>query len=364
VTIAARKQLLTPGRRVEMFDLDLDTFQTGLKYYFCSIGNTGSATARHLLVQTTQVGSVSQNAKQLLTISPATSTGTFTLQYGATVSSPLPYNATYSEIQTALNTVVGSGKTLCTGTGVNSGGVTVEFIGVLALTEIADLVAVSSCTSPDTNPIQWRGNSYTPIPVMAEGFESSGQGSLPTPTLKFANVGLLGSAIINEFGDPVGAKITRWVTYSDYLDDGATPDPNEHFLPEIWFVERKKAQNRVFIEFELSAAMDQAGRLLPGRQVLRDACNLRYRSYLGLSESTGKPTFRYNETDMGCPWTGTNTDTNNPEGPYIDHTGTVVANPALDVCGKKLSDCKARFNLTTKILPFGGFPGVNRIKVE
>jgi phage-related protein len=36
MTIAADKQVLLPGRRVELFDLDLDIFQTGLMYRFCS----------------------------------------------------------------------------------------------------------------------------------------------------------------------------------------------------------------------------------------------------------------------------------------------------------------------------------------
>jgi phage-related protein len=167
--------------------------------------------------------------------------------------------------------------------------------------------------------------------------------------------------LINEFGDPVGAKLTRWVTYSHYLDDGPLADPNEHFLPEVWVIERKKSQNRIFVEFELSAAMDQQGRQLPGRQVLRDACILRYRTHI---PGTSPPEFAYNQTDMGCPWAGTGTDPLNPEGPYFTRVGESTPNPANDLCGKKLEDCKKRFNLTTAILPFAGFPGVSRVKVE
>ena len=108
---------------------------------------------------------------------------------------------------------------------------------------------------------------------------------------------LLPSAIINDLGDPLGATVTRWVTFTDYLDDGPTPDVDEHFLSQIFVVERKKSQNKVFVEFDLSAAMDQEGRLLPARQVLRDTCTLEYRKF---NSQTGL--FEY-ETAT-CPYVG------------------------------------------------------------
>lgn len=248
MTIAADKQKLLPGRRVELFDLDLAIFQAGLKYHFCSAFNENVA-------------------------------------------------------------------------------------------------------------IQWKGNTYTPIPVIAEGFEVSGKGSLPTPTLRLSNVSLLPSTIINQFGDPVGAKITRWVTFANYLDNGATPDPNQHFLPEIYFVERKTAHNKVFVEFELSASMDQEGRQLPGRQVLRDACTFRYRSY---NAATG--TFDY--TDVTCPWAGSDQVEGGTESPFFTAAGVSTSNPALDRCGKKLSDCQLRFTPLGVDIPFGGFPGVARVRIQ
>lgn len=360
MSIAADKQKLVPGRRVELFDLDLTIFETGLIYYFCSAATNGTTSPRKVLVQTLIEGEADINEKQLLTLSPETTAGTFTLTFNAVVSSALAFSATSSDIQTALDSVIGVGKTLCTGVTLRSGGVTVEFIGTLAETNVAAIVATSDMTSPDATPLQWRGESYVPLPITAEGFEVSGRGALPTPTLKISNIGLLPSSIIQEFGDPVGSKLTRWVTYSDYLDDGPLADPNEHYLPEIWVVERKKVQNRLFVEFELSAAMDQQGRKLPGRQVLRDACVLRYRTNIPVRTP---PTFSYNTTDQACPWAGDGEDPANPEGPYYTKAGVVTANAAEDMCGKKLSDCKLRFGAAA-VLPFGGFPGVSRVKVE
>lgn len=247
MTVAADKQVLLPGRRVELFELDLGIFQTGLMYRFCS-------------------------------------------------------------------------------------------------------------SFKETGNITWKGNTYVPIPVEAQGFEVSGKGTLPTPTFKIANISLLPSSIINEFGDPIGAKVTRWVTFSDYLDGESQADPNQHFLPEIYFIERKVSQNKIFVEFELSASMDQEGRQLPARQILRDACTLRYRVY---NSTTGL----FDYTEATCPWAGSDQIQGGTEGPFFTAAGVTTPTPSLDRCGKKLSDCKLRFQPLGIDLPFGGFPGVGRTRI-
>jgi len=42
--------------------------------------------------------------------------------------------------------------------------------------------------APSDATLVWRGNLYVPIPVMAEGWEQTGKGSLPTPIFKISNV--------------------------------------------------------------------------------------------------------------------------------------------------------------------------------
>ncbi len=464
MSIASDKQKLVPGRRVELFDLDLTMFEDNLVYHFCSAATSGAVFDREVLVQETVKGDSETNEVQLLTLSPEANAGTFTLSFDGNTSSPLPWSATAGEVQAAMDVIAGAGNTTCTGVSVRLGGVSVEFISAWGHQDVAMITTESSLTSPDVTPIQWRGNTYTPVPIVADGFEVSGRGSLPTPSLKISNVALLPSSVINQFGDPVGAKLTRWITYSHYLDDGELADPNEHYIPEIWLVERKKSQNRIFVEFELSAAVDQQGRNLPGRQILRDACVLRYRQYV---PGTNPPEFVYNQTDMGCPWAGhpkatvlvdvvtegssspavseqqkitvpanvtqgtfrlewgesvtdpiaynespANFSTlvaqilggnfsisysginplqnggitinfsgslanqnvakivahsdivEDTEGPFFTATGQATSDPAQDKCGKRIPDCKLRFSLTDRILPFAGFPGVSRIKVE
>ena len=194
----------------------------------------------------------------------------------------------------------------------------------------------------ESGTITWKGNTYTPLPISASGFEVSAKGALPTPILRISNVLLLPGAIIASLGDPLGAKVTRWKTFRHYLDDGDYADANAFLPKEVWQVERKKSENRVFVEFELSAYLDKEGRQLPGRQVLRDACTQIYRNYDGSSFDYSKVT---------CPYTGSD---------YFNASGDSVSDPSEDVCGKHKSDCALRFGSSP--LPGWFFPGVGRVR--
>ena len=210
----------------------------------------------------------------------------------------------------------------------------------------------------------WKGQLYTPLPIEASGWEFSGKGSLPTPTIRISNVHLLMSSIIQNIGDPLGAKITRWVTYERFLDApiGSEPDPDK-YRKELYQVERKVSQDEAMVEFELSAAIDQDGRKLPGRQVVRSFCDRRYRTFTGPSLTDPTKIFDYGKAT--CPYAGDGVAAD--EGPYFTQSGLSAAGGASeDVCGKKLSDCKLRFsNQAVPVpLPFHGFPAVDRIRSE
>lgn len=186
----------------------------------------------------------------------------------------------------------------------------------------------------------WNGETYTRYPVEAKGFERNSKGTLPKPKLKVANVtGLIG-AIARSLDDMVGAKLIRRRTFSRYLDavnfpGGVNPeaDPNCAFAEEIWFVDRKSAENGLFLEFELASAFDVRGKKLPGRQCIQNVCTWGYRS-------------------AECGYAG---------GPVADRNDVPTANPADDLCGKRLGSCKLRFGEFAP-LPFGGFPGVGLIR--
>lgn len=67
-------------------------------------------------------------------------------------------------------------------------------------------------------PIVWQGQTYQPYPIQVNGFELTGQGALPKPTMSVSNVGGLISALVMEYDDLVGAKLIRKRTFAQYLD--------------------------------------------------------------------------------------------------------------------------------------------------
>jgi len=199
--------------------------------------------------------------------------------------------------------------------------------------------------TPDAQqPMRWRGNTYMPAPFEASGYETSGRSALPTPTLRMGSSRQL-TALLRRFGDCVGVEVTRWRTFSKYLDGQPQADPNAHFVPDVFLISRKVAQNKVFTEWELAAAMDQQGKKLPARQILRDTCLWSYRHW-------NAETAAFDYTVAACPYTGT---------AYFNRAGQACT-AAQDYCGKRLSDCVLRFGDAP--LPTSAFPGVSRARAS
>lgn len=200
----------------------------------------------------------------------------------------------------------------------------------------------------EEDPIEFGSTIYWPMDVQADGFEFSGKGQLPQPTIKLGLIGETGTpytlrGLIRQYGDLIGAKVTRRRTFKKYLDDQGDPDTTAQFLPDIYRIERKSYQDNMFIEWVLSSYLDIEGKLLPGRQILRDTCTHRYRYWTGSA---------WDYTDATCPYTGAL---------YYDKDGDQVYTEAEDECGYRLSDCKLRF--PDDPLPTRSFPGVSRVRI-
>jgi lambda family phage minor tail protein L len=182
--------------------------------------------------------------------------------------------------------------------------------------------------------VVFNGNTYTRIPVKADGFEFTNTGTLPRPTLTISNLdGTMTTLLLlvnattagNDLG---GAEVRRIRTLKKFLDGESTADPNAKFPDERWYVDRKANESRDSVTFELASKFDLAGQKLPKRQIVANVCQWVYRS----SE---------------CSYTGSN---------YFDVNGNTVSTLAADVCGKRVESCKLRFGNTAE-LPFGSFPG-------
>ena len=187
--------------------------------------------------------------------------------------------------------------------------------------------------------VVFNGNTYTRIPVKADGFEFTNTGTLPRPTLTISNLdGTMTTLLLlvnattagNDLG---GAEVRRIRTLKKFLDGESTADPNAKFPDERWYVDRKANESRDSVTFELASKFDLAGQKLPKRQVIANVCQWVYRS-------------------TECSYTGSN---------YFDVDGNSVSTLAADVCGKRVASCKLRFGNTAQ-LPFGSFPGAGLTK--
>jgi lambda family phage minor tail protein L len=186
----------------------------------------------------------------------------------------------------------------------------------------------------------WQGNTFSPFPIEATGFELNGRGTLPRPKVRVANVMGTMSSLVLLYDDLAGVKFTRIRTLAKFLDKANFPgavnptaDPTAEFPRDIFYIDRKSEENFEYVEFELSAASDLTGVRLPLRQIVQNYCPWKYRG-------------------AECGYTGTN---------YFDTNDASVGSLSLDVCGKRLSSCRARFGSNAE-LPYGGFPAAGLIK--
>lgn len=202
-----------------------------------------------------------------------------------------------------------------------------------------DLLRFHAGTNGLLSNVTWDSNEYIAFPLKASGFDLNGQGQTPRPKMLVSNVAGAITALVLQYDDIVGAKVTRIRTLSKYLDavnfpDGSNPsaDPSAEFPRDIFYIDRKSTETNELVEFELAVAMDVTGVRLPRRQIVQNICTWVYRS-------------------AECSWTGTT---------YFDanDVSTTLAN---DACGKRLSSCKCRFGENAE-LPFGGFPAAGLIR--
>lgn len=221
--------------------------------------------------------------------------------------------------------------------------------GVLVTMYQIDFTPIGSATSFAFSPYGdcvFQGVNYVGLDIETEGWEYNGSGVLPQPKLRMSNATRLFSAAVLSYNDCIGAKVTRIRTYEKYLDGQPLADPSACFAPDVYVVEQKTAHDKTMIEWTLSSSMDQQGRQIPGRQVIRDICMWRYRIWNPLTQA-------FDYTNASCPYVGAG---------MFDQKGNAVTDPTLDDCSHRISTgCKTRFGQNA-VLPFGGFPGVSRVR--
>ncbi len=124
---------------------------------------------------------------------------------------------------------------------------------------------------------------YVAFPVESEGWEVRGSGTLPRPTIRFANINQYWSSHLSNYDDLVGAKVIRRKTLQKYLPTSgknAQNDPNcppIEFNRDVYYIERKSKEDAIMVEFELASAFDVQGIKLPRRSIIAARCPWKYK---------------------------------------------------------------------------------------
>lgn len=140
-----------------------------------------------------------------------------------------------------------------------------------------DIFYFTNQVKPDDTKIQWKGNIYEPLPLVADGYEKSTTGQIAQPTLTVANVLGTFTQIIGELDDLVGGKVTRRRTLGKYLDGEPEADTLQEFPIDVFFIERKTQENAMIISWQLASVLDLEGLKLPRRIITQNYCQWRYR---------------------------------------------------------------------------------------
>ena len=139
--------------------------------------------------------------------------------------------------------------------------------------------------------IKFNNNLYQRVAVQIEGFEDTGKGTVPRPTLTFSNLGGITKdgtvmtmsdflAIVNlttPGNDLLDAKVTRLMPLASALDNDNFVGNNPFGTPStdrlqdrIYFIDRKSVENRQVVQFELVSVLDMQNKRIPARIVKRD----------------------------------------------------------------------------------------------
>lgn len=267
--------------------------------------------------------------------------------------------------------------------------------------------------------IFWQGNEYIAAPIYARDFEFNLRGTTPTPKLSITVsdeyiplLTIFKQRIYELNRDLTGAKVTRIRTFARFLDaanfpkgippQNFFPDRNAEFPRDVYFIDRKSAETKTYLEFELCPFYDVEGIKLPGRIINKYTCPFAYRGEGCCYEYARRKNDEIHQ-DAILPTLAAPVATNLDERFAVLLRGTVLvdkgeyqgaiyqkgecifiekngikyyfvskvnnndAAPPNDAywyedrCSKKLSGCKLRWQTPgNKILPFGGFPNLTR----
>jgi len=231
--------------------------------------------------------------------------------------------------------------------------------------------------------VKWQGIEYLPVPVESEGFEVNANGQMARPKIRISNKDYFMTDLLLNNHDLQFAKIIRKRTFVKYLDDvnfdGGNPwgqaDSTAEISNDTFVVSQKTAENKVFVELELTSPLDLDNFDINNRLILSRYCSWYYRgngcryagppietedgrkiNYSGLWHQTQKwqTGKSFNSGDLTYIENPKIIVDNSPVKIwYVSQTGHISSNQnqpganetywMRDGCNKKLDGCKKRF---------------------
>jgi hypothetical protein len=118
-----------------------------------NLATVGGTTPAFVTVLTTTDGGVGVNEVKTISLTSTANAGTFTLTFAGQTTTPLAFNSTAAQVQTALTALssIGTGNLTATGGSLPGTLVTVTFVGTLAATNVGNLTAITNLTSGGYN---------------------------------------------------------------------------------------------------------------------------------------------------------------------------------------------------------------------
>jgi lambda family phage minor tail protein L len=133
--------------------------------------------------------------------------------------------------------------------------------------------------------IVWQGIEYLPIPVETDGFEVNANGQLARPKMRISNKDYFATDLLINNDDLQFAKVIRKRTFVKYLDDinfdGGNPwsqaDASAELSNDTFVIGQKTAENKIFIELELTSPLDLENFEVNNRLIMSRYCSWHYR---------------------------------------------------------------------------------------
>ena len=183
----------------------------------------------------------------------------------------------------------------------------------------------------------WRGFEYQSYPIQIEGAALTNEGASNRPKLTVSNAEGLVVGLAEQYDLLVGAKVVRRQVLEKFLDavnftnGNPSADPTQEFVT-LYTIGQMATLDRYTATFTLNLPVETDDALVPARLIIANVCSWEFRG-------------------DGCGYDGF---------AIMDQFGNPTTDMAKSGCPGRLKDCKAHFGKTA-VLPFGGFPSVDRV---